>query len=84
MNEGNSIVAQGANPAEVVIVRLDRIERPKPNELDILAPISTPKITEQLNQDLLFAFENELQSAMDIEIKEGDYLAYRQRLIEDQ
>lgn len=84
INEGKSFVVQGNTPTEVIIVRLDRIERPDTSELDVLAPIATPKVAEQLNEDLLIAFGNELQSAMNVQIKEGDYLAYRQRLIDDQ
>ena len=84
LDEGKSIVTQGATPTELIIVKLDRIERPEPNELDVLAPISAPKVTTQLDQDILSAFELEVQAAMEVEIKEADYLAYKQRLIDDQ
>lgn len=84
LDEGKSIVTQGSTPTELIIVKLDRIERPEPNELDVLAPISAPKVTTQLDQDILSAFELEVQAAMEVEIKEADYLAYKQRLIDDQ
>ena len=84
LKEGSAFVTQGASPTELIIVQLDRIDRPAPSELDLLAPVSEPIITEQLNQDLLVAFELEVQNAMDVEVKQGDYQIYKQRLINDQ
>ena len=82
--EGESVVTQGELPTELIIVQLNTIDYPKTNELDVLAPISAPKINEQLNEDLLFAFGAEVQTAMDVKVRDADFAAYKQRLIDDQ
>lgn len=84
LDENGVAVVEGQTPTELIIVKLESIDRPAASELDVLAPISGPKITEQLNQDLLFAFELEVQSAMDVELNSAVYNAYKTRLITDQ
>ena len=84
LDEKGVSVVEGQTPAELIVVKLERIDRPAASELDVLAPISGPKITEQLNQDLLFAFELEVQSVMDTKLNSAVYNAYKTRLIADQ
>lgn len=84
LEETGSEVVQGRTQDELIIVYLDRIDRPKPSELDILAPISAPKIAEQLDQDILFAFEMEVQKAIATTSNDSAFAAYKKRLLEDQ
>lgn len=84
LEDGAIEVVQGRAPAELIIVQLDRIDRPKPSELDVLAPISAPKIAEQLNQDILYAFELEVQEAVKVTTNDGAFAAFKTRLLEDQ
>ena len=84
LEENGALAVEGRTADEMIVVKLERIDRPVASELDVLAPISAPKISEQLNQDLLFAFELEVQNAMDVKLNSGVYNAYKTRLLEDQ
>lgn len=84
LDEGKTSVVQGRAPTERIIVKLETIVRPATSELDILAPISAPKIREQINQDILFAFEQEVQEAVKINTNVAAFNAYKTRLLEDQ
>lgn len=84
LEEDGISVVQGRAPNEMIVVKLDRIDRPKTSDLDVLAPISAPKIAEQLNQDILFAFGLEVQNAIEVKTNDAAFNAYKRRLLEDQ
>lgn len=84
LDEGAVSVIQGNSPTERIVIKLDSIERPQASDLDVLAPISRPKINEQITQDILFAFEQEVQAAMETNTNAAAFNAYKTRLIEDQ
>lgn len=84
LDTGDVSVVQGDAPTQLVILKMDRVDRPKASELDVLAPISAPKISEQLNQDILFAFDREVKDALEVDVNERAYAAFKNRLLEDQ
>lgn len=84
LGENETAVVQGRAPAELIIVQIDRVDRPLPQELDVLAPISKPKITEQIEQDILIAFEQDVQDTIKIEANDAAFAAYKRRLLEEQ
>ena len=84
LDEGQLQVVQGRAPAELIVLKVERVDRPPANELDVLAPISAPKIVEQLQQDLLLAFEQDVQNTVKLDANDAAYGAYKRRLLEDQ
>lgn len=84
LEEGQTAIVQGRSLTELILVKLETIERPETSELDVLAPLSAPKIAEQINNDILFAFDDAVQDAMDIKTNDAIYNAYKTRIIEDQ
>ncbi len=84
LDEGEIAVVQGRAPAELILVMVENVDRPKPGELDVLAPISAPKIVEQLQQDILLAFEQDVQNAVELNANDAAFAAYKRRLLEDQ
>ena len=84
MEDGASSVVQGRTPTEMILVKLDRVERPEAGELDVLAPISASRIADQLRDDILFAFEQELSDAVKVTTNDNAFNAYRARILEVQ
>ena len=84
MEDGASSVVQGRTPTEMILVKLDRVERPEAGELDVLAPISASRIADQLRDDILFAFEQELSDAVKVTTDDNAFNAYRARILEVQ
>ena len=84
LDEGQLAVVQGRAPAELIVVMVERVDRPQADELDILAPISAPKIVEQLQQDILQAFEQDVQNTIELNANDAAFAAYKRRLLEDQ
>ena len=84
LEENGVSVVQGRSVDELIIVKLDSIDRPETSELDVLAPISVPKISEQLSNDILFAFDREVEKMLDVDINASAYAAYKRRLLADQ
>ena len=84
MEDGASSVVQGRTPTEMILVKLDRVERPEAGELDVLAPISASRVADQLRDDILFAFEQELSDAVKVTTDDNAFNAYRARILEVQ
>lgn len=84
LSDGESSVVQGRAPTELILVKLENVDRPEASDLDVLAPISAPKIAEQLTNDILFAYEQEVQAAMELETDDRGFATYRARLLIDQ
>jgi len=84
LDEGETNVVQGRSPDEMILVKLDRVDRPASEELDALAPISASRVTTQLRNDILFAFEQELTDVVNVTTDDAAYNAYRARIVEAQ
>lgn len=84
LGEGESSIVQGRTPAEMILVKLDKVERPENSELDVLAPISANRVADQLRDDILFAFEQELSDAVKVTTDDNAFNAYRAGILEVQ
>ncbi len=84
LDEGETNVVQGRSPGEMILVKLDRVDRPASEELDALAPISASRVATQLRNDILFAFEQELDDVVDVTTDDTAFGAYRARIVEAQ
>ena len=84
LDEGESSIVQGRTPTEMILVKLDKVERPENSELDVLAPISASRVADQLRDDILFAFEQELSDAVKVTTDDNAFNAYRARILEVQ
>lgn len=84
LDSGDSAIVQGRSPTEMILVTLDRIERPENSELDVLAPISATRVSDQLRTDILFAFEQELADAVTVTTDDSAFSAYRASILEVQ
>ena len=81
---GDAVVAPGSRPDELLVVQLEELERPEDSELGLLAPISAGRISTALNDDLLFAFEQEVRNTLGVETDDAAFAAYRTRILDDQ
>ncbi len=84
LGEGETSIVQGRSPDEMILVRLDSIDRPASGELDSLAPVSASRIASQLRNDILFAFEQELTDVVKVTTDDNAFNAYRARIVEAQ
>ncbi|MEO9971192.1 MAG: SurA N-terminal domain-containing protein [Hyphomonadaceae bacterium] len=84
LDEGDSSIVQGRSPTEMILVKLERVERPEASELDVLAPISATRVADQLRDDILFAFEQELTEAVKVKTDDNAFGAYRASILEVQ
>jgi len=84
LNNGETSIVQGRTPAEMILVKLERVERPESDELDVLAPISANRVSDQLRNDILFAFEQELEDAVKVTTDDNAFGAYRASIVEIQ
>ena len=84
LDEGQTSIVQGRTPNEMILVKLDRVDRPASEELDALAPISASRVSTQLRNDILFAFGQELTDAIKVTTDDNAFNAYRARIVETQ
>ncbi|MEO0883684.1 MAG: SurA N-terminal domain-containing protein [Pseudomonadota bacterium] len=81
---GEVAIAEGTLPGEKFVVQLDALNRPTPEDLDTLSIISGAQLTQSLEQDLLQAFQGELQNTLDVETNTAALAAYRSAIVDDQ
>ena len=82
-DEGDVQAMPTQNQNEVAIVRLDAIDRPSPEELQALAPVSGNDMRQQLAGDILEAYVAEIEDAVNLEVNPQAFNAYKTRINPD-
>ena len=84
LKEGETSIVPGRSPDEMILVKLDRVDRPANEELDTLAPVSASRVATQLRNDILVAFEQELEDAVKVTTDDAAFGVYRAGIVEAQ
>ena len=83
-NEGDTFSAPGPGPGEVTIMRVDSIQRPSQDEIQVLGQVVGATLDQSLQNDLLEALDAEFREAIGFEVNTRALDVYKQQILDQQ
>ncbi len=83
-NRDGEVLSVPSQVDEIMILRLDTVDRPEPETLDLLAQSNIAAVQQQLNEDLFQAFFTEIQGEIELEENPSALAAYKSRIAPEQ